>query len=143
MMPDFPNFKARLWETLREWMRHKMIRKEPLLGAVSRFTIHEGKGGDLHRSDGLHSEFSLQASTSDIQLSREEMRRPNLEILLERISKMAGKIAGDEVAHIIGKIDEAVREAGNVTGNSGGIRGTHTLSPGLGAWLSLAEEATC
>ena len=131
MMPDFPDFKAKLWEKFQDWMKQEMIRKEPLLGAVSRFSVHEGKEGETLRSDGTRTEFSLRASDADMHLTREEMRHPNLKMLLQRISEMAEKIAADQVSYMLSQIDQAVREAGNVTDAKGRPFGKDTFLEAL------------
>ena len=119
MLPDYPDYKSLLISRLLDWMKREMARHEPILGAVSHFKMHEGVAGTIKRSDGSSFEFELHEASSVIELSREEMRRPNLQTLFNRVSEMASEIAGQEAARMFQEIDQVVTAAGNVTDHGG------------------------
>lgn len=127
MLPDFPEVKAHVRGTLLRWAKQQVPHFAPLLAEVGRFRQHEGRSGHLVRGDKSAEIINYPGSSFGIEVTKDEMKRLDLDGLIEKFGRLAQQIAEAEEQMMFAKVMEAAESVGNVVSADGDFRPEHFL----------------
>jgi hypothetical protein len=114
VLPDFAEAKARAQRDLIRAVEQQVPIVAPLLKGVARFRQHEGGGTHLTRADNSESTIKYQRSEFSFTLSREEFKRFDLSVILQKLVALARQMGEDQTKRMLEVVKEAADEVGNV-----------------------------
>ncbi|GEM_PF-6533275 len=144
MLPDFVRVKRHTNRNLLRWVRVQIPELTPLIRGIATLKQHEGN-------------FAGQNIELDFVLTREELRRPDMEAIRQKLTDLARQIGQAQEKRLLEVAAEAADSVGNVVHATGEVtpdkilevlRRVHmdfdprTLQPTGGhAWVMAPETA--
>lgn len=120
MLPDLPEVKTALRAKVLRFAVQQIPIIEPLLGEVGHMRQHEGRAGQMVRSDASTDELTYPRSEFGIPLSREEMKSLDLKGLLDKLNGLAEQMAEAQARMMLEKVSESAEQVGNTVSTGGG-----------------------
>ena len=114
VLPDFAKAKARAERNLLRVVEQEVPNVAPLLKGVAKFRQHEGRGGHLTRADNSKSTINYQRFEFSFTLSRDELKRFDLSVVLQKLVDLARQMAEEQTKRMLEVIKETADEVGNV-----------------------------
>ena len=118
MLPDFPNEKASILETLKDAIDEKQQRfMGPFWSEVRRQRIYEGRAWQLKREDGTENVSEYKEIGSNLTVNIDEVPYLTIEKLIERIDTLARDLAEQQVRGMLKSITEETFKTGQQIDN--------------------------
>lgn len=114
MLPDFTKAKARAERHLLRIVKQQVPIVAPLLKGVATYVQHEGLGSHLTRADNSTSTINYQHFEFPMTFSREELKRFDLSVVLQRLADLAQQMGEAQTKRMLEVVGEAADEVGNV-----------------------------
>jgi hypothetical protein len=125
MFPDYPSIKAHVRGIFLRWAQEQVPALAPLLGEIGRFRQHEGRAGHLKRVDESTEIMEYPESSFPIEITRDEMRRLDLQGLFAKFHVLAEQLAEAQGTMMFSKVSEAVEATGNSVSAGGDFQPEH------------------
>ena len=122
MLPDFTKAKARAERHLLRIVKQQVPIVAPLLKGVATYVQHEGLGSHLTRADNSTSTINYQHFEFPMTFSREELKRFDLSVVLQRLADLAQQMGEAQTKRMLEVVGEAADEVGNVVHVGGELK---------------------
>ena len=127
MLPDFPKVKTHISAQLLELLKTRVPQIAPVLAQTSSFHQHEGRRVAYAREDDSTAEVGYEPARFPIELTRDEMRTPDLDGLIAKFEALAQQMAKAQATLMFARISTATEEVGNVVQVGGDFQPHHFL----------------
>ena len=119
MLPDFTRVKTCANRDLLRRVRQQIPAEAPLMKGVATFHQHEGKLGKIVCTDGSEGTIGFKSVSCESVLNREEMKRFDIEALLQKLTAFAQQIGQAQTQQMLALAGEAAESVGNVVRTGG------------------------
>ena len=119
MLPDYPSIKKKVDSLLRRYLKEEIDRRSPILKEIRQTIQHEGREGTYGDVDGRKSPIEYKEVAGSFTLTRDEMRRPNFQVVLSKFAEMAETFAAGKSKMLFATVSEAAESVGNVVDAKG------------------------
>jgi hypothetical protein len=127
MLPDFPYVKSLVRSRLLRWVKAQVPQLAPVLADIGTFHQHEGRRGQLVRSDASVSEMDFPKQSFQFELDREQMKTLDYEALRDKLTQLAQQMAAAQSRMLFTEVTAATEETGNVVAVGGPLKPQHLL----------------
>ncbi len=119
MLPDYPSVKQKINSLLRRYLKEEVFRHSPILKEIRQTVQHEGREGTFGDVDGRERPIEYKKVATGYSLTRDEMRRPDFQLILSKFAAMAETFAEGQSRMLFDTVSEAAESVGNVVDAKG------------------------
>jgi hypothetical protein len=120
MLPDYPKVKSLLEKAIQERIRRAKDRRLGVFSQVKQTQLHEGRSLYLSRADGSSETVEMEhmRASAEIQHDIREIDSLDFEGIVRMADSLGEKLAAEQIKLCVRRIEEGVREVGNVANSS-------------------------
>ena len=119
MLPDYPRIKKKVDRLLRRHLKEEILRRSPILREIRQTVQHEGCEGSQGDVDGRERAREYKEIKAGLSMTRDEMRKGNLQSVLSKFGEMAETFASEQSKILFATVSEAAESVGNVVDAKG------------------------
>lgn len=119
MLPDFSKAKDRLRRDLLKRVKQQIPAFTPILQGVSTFRQHEGRSGNIIRTDKSEGSIEYHHSSFEFVTHRDEMRTLDINALQQKLMDLAKRVAEAQEKDFLQFVTRTADSTGNVIKSDG------------------------